>query len=115
MKVIWGQSKHSQHLILYQSLYQMNKMCLWNTNAPATAIFWKLWPWYSTLTLTDDPDDLGNNKKALPQGILMWNMKPNSYQSEDMANVKDFADKQTDRPTNGRVKTICIRIYRCET
>ena len=25
---------------------------------------------------------------------------PDSYQSKDMANVKDFADQQTDRPTD---------------
>ena len=31
---------------------------------------------------------------------------PHSYQSEDMANVKVFADKQTDRQENGEAKTI---------
>ena len=31
---------------------------------------------------------------------------PNSYQSKDMANVKVFADRQTDGP-----KTICLPIY----
>ena len=27
---------------------------------------------------------------------------PNSYQSKDMPNIKVFADKQTDKPINGR-------------
>ena len=38
--------------------------------------------------------EVGTNKKVLSQGILMC---PNSYQSKDMANVKVFVGKQTDR------------------
>ena len=62
-------------------------MCLWNMNAPAKAIFRKLWRWYLTLTLTDDLD-FGTKENVLPY----------------MANVKVFADKQADRPTNREAK-----------
>ena len=45
---------------------QDNKLCLWNTNVPATAIFLKLWPWQLTLTLTDDCD-FGTKKGFYPK------------------------------------------------
>ena len=38
---------------------------------------------------------------------------PNFYQSKDMANVKVFADKQTDKWTNGQAKNYMTPIYRC--
>ena len=65
--------------------------------------FWKLWHWYLTWTLTDDPD-FGTKERALPQAIYMWNMEVLSlnYHSKVMANVKVFADKRTNRP-----KTTC--------
>ena len=34
----------------------VNKMCLWDTNAPETPIFWETWPLYLTLTFADDLD-----------------------------------------------------------
>ena len=40
----------------YVSNYKLNKMCLWNTNAPQTPIFWETRPWYLTLTSADDLD-----------------------------------------------------------
>ena len=49
-------------------------MCLWNTNAPATAIvFRKLCLWYITLTLTLTDDlDFGTKIKVLPRGIYLY-------------------------------------------
>ena len=38
---------------------------------------------------------------------------PKSYQSEDMANVKVFADKQTDAQTNEWAKNYIPPIYQC--
>ena len=71
-------------------------MCLWNTIGPAF-----LWPWYLTLTLTDNLE-LGTNKKVLSHVKYEGT---NSYRSKDMANVKVFADKQTDKRMD-RPKTI---------
>ena len=36
-----------------------------------------------------------------------------SYQSKDIANVKIFADKQTDAQTNGQAQNYMPLIYRC--
>ena len=38
---------------------------------------------------------------------------PNSYQSEDMACVKVFADKETDKQMDGRAKNYKPPIYLC--
>ena len=52
-----------------------NKLCLWNTNAPAMSIFFlKTLTFILTLTLPDDLE-IGTNRKFLSQGILMWNLK----------------------------------------
>ena len=40
----------------YRYFQLKNKMCLWNTNAPETPIFWETWSWYLTLTFPDDLD-----------------------------------------------------------
>ena len=52
-----------------------NKMRLWYTNAPPPPwpFFPTLWPWYLTLTLTDD-FDFGTKERVLPQGIYIWNI-----------------------------------------
>ena len=41
---------------------------------PKQPFFRKLWPWYLTLTLTDDLD-CGTKERVLPQGIYRWNME----------------------------------------
>ena len=57
-----------------------------------------------TLTLTDDLH-FGTKERVLPQGIYMCKCESSiTYHSKATANVKVFADKQTDRP-----KTICCR------
>ena len=49
-----------------------------------------------TLTLTDDLD-FGTKERVLPHGIYILNMKALSLTIQKaMANVKAFADKQTD-------------------
>ena len=46
---------------------------------PTKAIFFrKLWPWYVSLTLTDDLD-CGTKERVLPQGIYLLNMKALSF------------------------------------
>ena len=40
---------------------------------PCNHRFWKMWPSYLTLTLTDNLD-LGTKEKVLPHGIHMWNL-----------------------------------------
>ena len=56
------------------------------------------------LDLADDLV-LVTNRKILSQGIPMSNIK-------DMAHVKVFPDKQTDRQTNGQAKNSIPLIYR---
>ena len=66
-----------------------NKICLWSTNAPATAIFSKTvtlitdlnldrWPWLWYL------------RKFLSQGIYMWNMKVLSLTFKIYGRFKSF-------------------------
>ena len=54
-----------------------------------------------TLTLTDE-NELGTIKKGLviKHTQVKYEGLNSSYQSKDMANVKDFADKQTDNRTS---------------
>ena len=49
------------------------KMCLWNTNAPKTAIFWEMQPIYLTLTFADDLD-LGTSRCVLMRYAFITNM-----------------------------------------
>ena len=67
--------------------------------------FQKLWPWYLTLTMTDDLE-FGTSRKVLSQGILIRNTKALSLTDQKiwMANVKVFADQQKDTQTNWRAK-----------
>ena len=63
-----------------------------------------------TVTLIFDLHDLelGTKRKILSQGISHVRYEgPKSYQSKDMANVKVFVDKHTDKRTGP--KTICPR------
>ena len=41
-------------------------MCLWKMNALAQAVFWKLWPWWLNLTMTDY-FDLGIKERSYPK------------------------------------------------
>ena len=50
----------------------VNKLSLWNTNAPATAIFFFFFLKFVTLIFDLDH---GTNRKVLSEGILRWNMK----------------------------------------
>ena len=72
------------------------------------------------MTLSDDLD-FGNKGRVLPQGIYMKYESSITYHSKAMAKVKVFADKQTnkqtngqtDRGTNGQANTYMPPIYRC--
>ena len=78
-------------------------MCLRNTNAPATAIFFFFLS--KTVTLIFDLDRwpwTWYQKKGLVTRYTHVKYEgPNSYQSKDIANVKVFADKQTDKRIYG--------------
>ena len=82
----------------------LNKLCLWNTNAPKRPFFRKQWPWYLTLNLVPPKRSCHKYTHVKYEGI-------NSNQSKDMANVQSFCwqtARQTDRWTD-RPKTICPR------
>ena len=79
----------------------MNKMCLWNTNAPATTIFLKTvtlifdfdldrWPWLWHL-----------RKGFTPKNRYVKYESSITYHSV-MANVKAFANKHPDMQTKGQ-------------
>ena len=54
-------------------IYLKRGSCVCETLMPQQQpFFWKLWPWYLIMTLTDGLE-LGTNRKVLSQGILMWN------------------------------------------
>ena len=74
-------------------------MCLWNTNAPATAIFRILWSWYLTLT---DNLDFDTKERVLPQGIYMWNMKAVSVTTQKLWPMLKFL--QTNKRTDGQTE-----------
>ena len=84
------------------STVKSNKMCLWNTNTPATAIFFKTCDWYFTLTLTDDLD------LALPKEYKceIWKLYPLAFKS--YGQCTNFC-----RQTNGLAKNSMSPIYWC--
>ena len=49
------------------------------------------------LDLADDLELVTNRKFLVTRYTYVKHKGPNSYQSKDMANVKVFADKQTDK------------------
>ena len=89
-----------------------NKMCLWNTNAPAIAIFSK------TVTLIFDLDrwplTLYQQKGLVTRYTHVKYEGSNSYQSKDMANVKVFPDNQMDKRMDRQMgQKLYALIYRC--
>ena len=75
--------------------------------------FWKLSPWYSTWTLTDDLE-LDINRKVLSQGIIMWNMKdPTLTNWKIWLMLKILqTNKWTIGRTSGQAKNYIPLIYR---
>ena len=77
-------------------------------------------PFFSPKTVTlifylDRWPELCYQQDGLVTGYThVKNKRPNSYQSQDVANVFFFffADKQTDRRTNGHAKNYLTPIYR---
>ena len=82
--LLWPGSKHCD---------QKNKLCLWNPHFPEMAIFSKKcdldnWPW---------PWLCYERKGFIHRNIYEKYESSITYHSKAMANVKAFADKQTDR------------------
>ena len=72
---------------------------------PLTTIFWKVWPWYFTLTLTDDLM-LGTREKVLPQGIHIWNTKALSLTTQKLRSMlNSLVDKQGKGKTDRQGKS----------
>ena len=91
---------------------QKQKLCLWNTNATITIIFWQMWCWHFTLTLTDDLD-LGTTEKALPQGIHIWNIKALPLNILKLMPMLNFFFSFIDRQTNRQGKNYMLLIFWC--
>ena len=87
-------------------IHKQNKLCLCTTaifSKTVTLIFdldWWPWTWYQQKGLVTSYTHVKYEGSK-------------TYQSEDMANVKDFANKQRDAWTNRRDKNYMPTIYRC--
>ena len=83
--------------ILFWQWNMFNKLCLRNTNASQRPFFRKLWPWQATLTLL-----LKKGFYTKEYKCEIWKLYHLPYHSKAMTNEKVFADKQTDKLTDGQ-------------